>query len=57
MERRKRPPPANRPTPERKSPPGGNNLVWLFTVLALVTLLAGEHAPQRLAGEDDPMAS
>jgi cell division protease FtsH len=39
MERRKRKPPAQRPAPERKSPPAGNNLVWLFTVLALVALL------------------
>ncbi len=39
MERKGRKSPLNNPTPDRKSPPGGNNLVWYLVGVTLVTLV------------------
>ena len=39
MERKRRPPPADRPPAEHKPPPAGNNLIWYFAGLAVVTLV------------------
>ena len=39
MERKGRKSPLNNPTPDRKSPPRGNNLVWYLVGVTLVTLV------------------
>ena len=57
MERKKRPPPANRPAAEHKPPPAGNNLIWYFAGLAVVTLVLVNMFGHRIPGEDPLMAS